>query len=145
MGSGVSTEVGALVGALKNPAVTNEERLRALERLCELADDEDEAYKTGLASDELGLLKELAALLAKEREPGGDAQAVLLACRICWYLARSGAAALNLVSPSINLLPILVNIAGAGLGEVIFFCSAPYLISLPNLTPSSLYRRVKHA
>jgi hypothetical protein len=145
MGSGVSTEVGALVGALKNPEVPNEERLRALERLCELADNMDEAYKIGLASDELGLLKELAALLAKEREPGGDAQAVLLASRICWYLSRSYAAKLNLASPSINLLPILVSLAGAGLGEVIFFCSAPYLISLPNLTPSSLYRRVKHA
>jgi hypothetical protein len=133
MGSGVSTEVGALVGALKNPEVTNEERLRALERLCELAENKDEAYKIGLASDELGLLKELASLLAKESEPGGDAQAVLLACRICWYLSRSDAGRLNLVSPSNDLLPVLVNISGAGLGEVI--CFVLHFISSSHLTP----------
>jgi hypothetical protein len=136
MGSGASTDVGALVGALKNPDVPNDKRLKALKRLGELANNKDEAYKICLASDELGLLKELASLLAKEREPGGDAEAVVQACEICRSLSLSGAAMLNLVSPSNDLLPILVKISGAGLGEVIFFVlhfiSSHSLISCPH-------------
>lgn len=150
MGSGVSTETGAdfgaLVDAVKNPDVPKEERLRALKRLEELTNSNDEAYKVDLARDEVGLLKELASLLAKEREPGGDSEAVLHACRICWYMSRSGAAGLNLVSPSNNLLPVLVTIAGAGLGEVYDYCFCFRVppcfvisISLPNLTFSSFF------
>jgi hypothetical protein len=116
MGSGVSTEVSALMGTVKNSK--GEDRLEALTRLGELAEDDDEAYKIGLASDELGLVKELASLIAKEREPGGDAQALKLAFVMCANISMNEAAKLKLVSPANNLLPILVKIVGAGGSQV---------------------------
>jgi hypothetical protein len=142
MGSGVSMEVSVtmrrLVGYLKNPFITKEDRQQALERLCELGFNDSEAYKVGLASDELGLLKVLASLLAKALEPGGDAQAILLASRICWSLSGIDEVKLNLVSPTNNLLPPLVRIAGAGMGEVQLFCSAPDLRNSTLIPPHFL-------